>query len=213
MDLYLVRHGQTESNKERRYIGWSESPLTEEGIRQAEKAGFFLGRHNIGGLYSSNLKRAVHTARVVGSMTGLKPVVTPLLREINFGQWEGLTYDQIESRWGGEIRLWFDDPFNRSTPDGETLARVCARMKSFLDRVTAQVPPGSRIAAVSHGGSIRALLYHVLNVNAASFWDIKIDNASISLIRREGDGFKVVYYNRTDYLGAGDYREELIDGN
>ncbi len=200
MDLYLVRHGETESNIERRYQGWSESPLSQAGIRQAEKTAHFLGRQNLSGLYCSDLSRAFHTARVIGNPTGLKPEVTPLLREINFGRWEGMTFDEIEQQWGCEIRSWLDDPFNRSAPDGETLDQVCARMKSFLEHLEQQANDGQSIAAVSHGGSIRALLFNVLGMDTAGFWDLKVANASISLIRRESGRFKVAYYNRTDHL-------------
>ncbi|MDZ4133916.1 MAG: histidine phosphatase family protein, partial [Dethiobacteria bacterium] len=61
MDLYLVRHGETESNKQKRYQGWTESPLSTLGIRQAEKAAYFLAAQKIEGLYSSDLKRAANT--------------------------------------------------------------------------------------------------------------------------------------------------------
>ena len=200
MDLYLVRHGETESNIERRYQGWSESPLSQAGIRQAEKAAHFLGRQNLSGLYCSDLSRAFHTARVIGSSSGLKPEVTPLLREINFGRWEGMTYDEIEQQYGNDIRNWLDDPFNRSAPDGETLDQVCARMKSFLEHLEQQGNEGQSFAAVSHGGSIRALLFNVLGMDTASFWDLKVANASISLVRKESGRYKVAYYNRTDHL-------------
>jgi len=209
MELYLVRHGETESNKERRYQGWTESPLSKKGARQAEKAGFFLGGEKIAGLYCSDLKRAVNTARVIGAGSGLKPVITPLLREINFGQWEGLTFDEIEATWGEEINRWLDDPFHKSAPGGETLGEVCARMRSFLEQLEKNVPIGQRIAAVSHGGSIRALLYHVLNLDRESFWNLKIENASVSLIRKEGGRFKVVYYNRVHHLQAGEKEGDL----
>ncbi len=208
MELYLIRHGETESNKQRRYQGWTESPLSGEGLRQAEKAGFFLAGQNLSGLYCSDLNRAFHTARVIGSSSGLQPVVTPLLREINFGHWEGLTFDQIEARWGKEISLWLDDPFSRSAPGGETLAEVCSRMLNFLEELSGDGHEGKRIAAISHGGSIRALLFSVLDLNTTSFWDIKIDNASISLLRKEGGRFRVVYHNRTDHLLAGREKEE-----
>jgi alpha-ribazole phosphatase len=211
MELYLIRHGETESNKERRYQGWTESPLSAAGVRQAEEAGFFLAGQKIEALYCSDLKRAINTARVIGAGSGLKPVVTSLLREIHFGQWEGLTFDQIEAVWGEEISLWLDDPFHKSAPGGETLREVCARMQAFIEHLEQGAPDCRRIAAVSHGGSIRALLYHVLNLDKNSFWDIKIDNASISLIRKEEGRFKVVYYNRIHHLEAGEIREEFSD--
>jgi alpha-ribazole phosphatase len=200
MDLYLIRHGETESNKQKRYQGWTESPLSAQGVRQAEKVGFFMAAQKIKGLYSSDLKRAVHTARVIGAGSGLEPVVTPLLREIHFGQWEGQTFNEIEKTWGDEISAWLDDPFHVAAPGGETLGQVCARMQSFLEQLAGQFSGDDRIAAVTHGGSIRALLYQVLNLDHSSFWDIKIDNASVSLLRKEGDHFKVIYYNRVHHL-------------
>ena len=91
-------------------------------IRHAEQVAFFWAGQNIASLYCSDLKRAINTARVIGAGSGLKPAVTPLLREINFGQWEGLTFDQIEAAWGEELSIWLDDPFHKSAPGGEILA-------------------------------------------------------------------------------------------
>jgi alpha-ribazole phosphatase len=201
--IYLVRHGETESNKERRYQGWTESPLSELGLRQAEKAAHFLAARGINELYCSDLNRALHTARVIGANCGVKPVVTPLLREIHFGQWEGLTFEEIEKDWGAEISRWLDDPFHKSAPGGETLGEVCSRMSTFINHLIAQNKANRNLVLVSHGGSIRALLYNLLKLDRASFWDIKIDNASISLIRRAGDLLMVDYYNRIDHLSAG----------
>ena len=212
MEIYLVRHGETESNTEKRYRGWTESPLTPKGARQAEEVGFFLGGQKIDSLFCSDLKRAVKTARVIGAGSGLEPAVTPLLREINFGDWEGFTYDELEMSFGDAIRLWFDDPFNRAAPGGETLTEVYMRMQKFLVQLMNEAADGQRIAAVSHGGSIRALLFRVLNLSKKNFWDIKIDNASVSLIRKEGSQFKVVYYNRSDYLLEGINKEEPGNG-
>ncbi len=200
MEVYLVRHGETESNKERRYLGWTESPLSPLGLRQAEEVGHYLASHGIDELYCSDLNRALHTARVIGAGCGVKPVITPLLREIHFGQWEGLTFDEIESKWGSEISRWLDDPFHKAAPGGESLQEVCGRMSEFLATVSEAAPDGRRIAAVSHGGSIRALLFNILKLTRAAFWDIKIDNASITLIRRAENSFNVDYYNRTHHL-------------
>lgn len=211
MELYLVRHGETESNIKRRYQGWTESPLSEKGLLQAQKAGYFLSRQDVNAVYSSDLKRAVNTARVIGSSRGLQPGITPLLREIHFGEWEGLTFEEIEKSWGNEITHWLDDPFHKAAPGGETLQRVCERMQMFLEEIGGKHKQGDKIVAVSHGGSIRALLYNLLNLDLPSFWEIKIDNASISLIQKENESFKVAYYNRTDHLAAGEAGEDLVD--
>lgn len=211
MELYLVRHGETESNLEKRYLGWTESPLSDKGLRQAEKAAFFLAGEKIEALYCSDLNRALHTARVIGASCGLRPEITPLLREINFGQWEGLTFDEIESAWGKRISDWIDDPFHKSAPGGETLKEVCERMLSFTAYLERIYPEGKRVAAVSHGGSIRALLYKVMGLDTKGFWAIKIDNASVSLIHRENKRYKIVYYNRNHHIEADNYEEMQPD--
>ena len=211
MEIYLIRHGETESNKERRYLGWTESPLSELGLRQAEAVGHYLASRGIDELYCSDLNRALHTARVIGAGCGLKPIITPLLREIHFGQWEGLTFDEIEKEWGSAINHWLDDPFHKEAPGGESLKDVCDRMSEFLATVSEATADGKRIVAVSHGGSIRAILYNILNLNHTAFWDIKIGNASVTLIRRIEDDFAVDYYNRTHHLGDGGSMGEKAD--
>ncbi len=213
MDIYLVRHGETESNRERRYLGWTESPLSTLGLRQAERTAYFLAGERINALYCSDLNRAFHTARVIGKSCALQPEPCSLLREIHFGQWEGLTFDEIEKAWGDRISRWLDDPYHHAAPGGESLKEVCSRMHAFLEDLNSLPSAGQRIAAVSHGGSIRALLFKVLGLDRSGFWDIKIDNASVSLIRKEGDHFKVIYYNRTHHLGDGNQIEEGVNDN
>ncbi len=200
MELYLIRHGETESNIEKRYLGWTESPLSEKGLCQAEKAGHILADKQINAIYCSDLSRASHTAQIIGRHYCLKPETTPLLREINFGQWEGLTYKEIEASWGSQVSCWLDNPFHKSAPGGETVKEVGERMQIFFRRLIKQYPDGQRVAAVSHGGSIRALLHSIMGLSRKSFWDIKIDNASISLVRFEDGESRVIYYNRTEHL-------------
>ena len=212
MELYLVRHGETESNRQKRYKGWTESSLSEKGIWQAEQAAAFLSSKGIDAVYCSDLERAQNTARFIGKRTGIIPEVTPLLREIHFGRWEGMTYNEIESSWGEEIHRWIDDPFCRSAPGGETLKTVCTRMQTFLNYLCERYINGQHIAAVSHGGSIRALLYQVMSLEPQSFWEIKIDNASVTKLRKVDNQFEVVYYNHTVHLECEAEKEGSPDG-
>lgn len=200
LELYLVRHGETVANREKRFQGWTESPLSEQGLWQAEKAGLFLGKMKIDSVYSSDLQRAVHTAEAIGQKCGLEPRSSFLLREINFGRWEGLTYDEIEAGWGEEIKSWFDDPFTRSAPGGENIEQVGQRMLSFLHGLENEQPAQQRLVVVSHGGSIRALLQAVMKLDREKFWNLQVDNASISLLCREHEQFRIVYNNYVEHL-------------
>ena len=202
LELYLVRHGETESNIKKRYQGWTESILTEKGLLQAERVGQFLAHKKISALYASDLSRAAHTAQVIGSHSVLKPEINPLLREINFGHWEGLTFDEIKATWPQEVTLWMDNPFRRSAPAGETIVEVGERMQLFVKNLSRLYPDGLRVAAVSHGGSIRALLHSIMNLNKQTFWEIAIENASVSLVRLKGGRQAVEYYNHTEHLSS-----------
>lgn len=200
MEFFLVRHGETLSNIERRYQGWTESPLSPQGLLQAEQTGFYLSGMGITALYCSDLLRAQKTAQTIGASCLLRPIVNPLLREINFGKWEGLTFAEIGATWGNVMSRWLDDPFSRAAPDGETLEKVCTRMLAFLEALTDEAPEHQRIAVVSHGGSIRVLLHHILGYRREGLWDIKVDNASISLIQKEDGLYRVIYCNRVHHL-------------
>ena len=91
MIFYLVRHGEIESNIKKVYAGWSEEPLTERGVRQAEKAGELLKDKGIDALYCSPLRRAVQTAEIIGGIIGKTPILVKNFKEMRLGLWEGLS--------------------------------------------------------------------------------------------------------------------------
>ncbi len=200
MELYIVRHGESQANMERRYSGWTETPLSSEGLRQAEKAGFFLADFKPDMLYCSDLQRARDTAGAIGQVCSLQPIETPLLREIHFGQWEGKTFNEIDTEYPSEVKKWLEDPITNAPPGGETVADVNNRMLSFIESMKLENKSAARIVAVSHGGSIRALLHSVFNYDSNSFWEIRIANTSINLFLLENDGLKSSYYNFTGHL-------------
>lgn len=151
------------------------------------------------GLYSSDLQRAVQTAEAIGKKHGTLPIRTSLLREINFGKWEGLTYNEIHSSYGEEVRKWFDDPFQRAPIGGETLAEVCQRMEFFLSDIATRENEGT-VVVVSHGGVIRSILHCYLKQKIQQLWEIQVDNASVSLLEKQGAEFKVGCINSLEHL-------------
>lgn len=200
MKIYLIRHGETNTNREKRYVGWTDVDLSAGGYQQAEKLSRRFAAENIASLYSSDLKRAENTAAFIGKAQGLKPITALQLREINFGEWEGLTHDEIEESYGEKVKKWIDDPFEHLPPRGESLADVSRRAESFLEEITANYGSGEAVVVVSHGGVIRVLLHSFLNLSMQQFWDITIDNASVSLVWRERSNYHVVYVNDTAHL-------------
>jgi probable phosphoglycerate mutase len=145
--LWLVRHGVTAWNLEGRLLGWADPPLVEEGRRQAEAARARLGAllPEGGQVWSSDLVRAVDTARIVAG----EPTTDPRLRELDFGDLEGSTWSELT----GPVRsalLGFD---GFEAPGGETAAALATRVATFVD----ELGPGDHVV-VTHGGVIRSLV-------------------------------------------------------
>jgi len=200
MEIYLVRHGETEANKEGRYRGWTETHLTPKGKCQAEKVAEVMASIELNKLYCSDLMRARETARTIGYKCGLEPIVSPQLREVSFGQWEGLTYREIKEGWEEELYQWYADPFSRSAPEGEKLPVVYRRFQVFLGELLESCSSHHQVALVSHGGILRTCLFYLLNMEPGQFWNIKVENGSLSLLRSEREALRVVYHNRVDHL-------------
>lgn len=203
--FFLVRHGETMWNRQGKYQGQSDVPLTDEGREQARFLSERLKDEKIDVIYASDLDRAIETAAIIAKYHDLNVLPAPLMRELNFGIWEGMTYDEIIQKWPQEYNEWQRDPHNKKPPEGETLAELCKRVSKFL-KETAREHPDSRILVVSHAGPIRAILSVLLNLRQDFFWKFKISNTSITIIEYDGqkelaesDAF-IVTVNNTYHL-------------
>ena len=202
MKIYLVRHGETDSNREGRYRGWSEADLSPEGYAQAEKTGEFLKKLEVDALYCSDLTRAMETARVIGKKCNLEPEVKASLRELHFGEWEGLNYWEIMDGWKDAVSRWFEDPFHHPPPGGEDVNTVCRRIQDFITELKAEEPLPKAAVVVTHGGTIRAWWSYVSNASVQGFWRMEVENASVSLLVGNGDNFDLEYRNYTGHLSG-----------
>lgn len=190
--LYLVRHGATAWNLSGRFAGQRDIPLAPEGERQATALGLALRDHIApdSPLFSSDLLRARATARLIAAAGGLK---TPLrvdanLREASFGQWEGLTWSEIEAAHPEWALQWTLDYVHRAPPGGESLEEVAARggkaIAGILATGAGANAPG---VVVSHGGLIRAVLARFALGDLGRFWDFNLPPASAVLVSAEAD--------------------------
>lgn len=152
--LVWLRHAESEANRLRLYCGHHDTPLSERGRLQAKQAAHSLQPYNLAAIYSSDLSRAVDTAREVAQFHPQIPLyLCSDLREISFGRWEMRTYEQIAAEDEQRIRAFYDDPWSTSPPDGESLREVSKRLARFLDHVL-MAHRGKSILIVSHGGII-----------------------------------------------------------
>lgn len=151
--VFLVRHGATLWNIEKRAQGHADIDLSAEGRRQAAAVATELAHEPLVAVYSSDLKRAFDTAKEIAGTHGLEVLVDPDFREIDQGEWEGLTTDEIQARWPD---LWGPSRHYNARPGGESPQQVKERSLAALRRAVATNPEGA-IAVVSHGGTIRWL--------------------------------------------------------
>lgn len=173
-DVYLVRHGATEWSRNGRHTGRTDLPLLEEGEEEARRLATRLAGIEFGAVFSSDLRRARRTAALAGFH---EPTLTPLLREVDYGEYEGLTGAQIHhSRPGWEV-------FRDGAPGGESGAQIEARARLFLASLDAQAGP---VLAFSHGHFVRALATTWAGLGLMSGARLGLDTGSLSVLR-EGD--------------------------
>ncbi|MGH2788124.1 MAG: histidine phosphatase family protein [Actinomycetota bacterium] len=149
----LIRHGATEWNHSRRAQGQADIELNETGRLQAEHTAGELADLDIVAVYSSDLKRAFHTAAPIAAAHGLSVETDPAFREIDQGDWEGLEVGEIQRRWP---ELWGPARHYSARPEGETPQQVRARALAGISRIV-RAHPERTVVVVSHGGTIRWL--------------------------------------------------------
>jgi probable phosphoglycerate mutase len=151
--LLLVRHGETDWNRDRRFQGHADQPLNDAGREQARALADELAGEQIDFIYTSDLVRARETANIVAARLGAEVVVRSELREIDVGDWEGLTWPEIEERHPEGARSWHEQ--GQGWASGETYDELGERIIAALRRIAADHPDQS-VLVVGHGGTVRA---------------------------------------------------------
>jgi phosphoserine phosphatase len=201
MKLLLVRHGQTDWNIARRFQGHSNVPLNEFGRKQAAALADRLSAQHVDAVYSSDLERAIETARMIVRVLSSKPDLysDSRLREINFGDWEGLSYSEIKERYPSALAERENDIYKNAPPNGETLEQLSARVQSMLDELNVK-HQDQTVLIVAHGGVLQVLLCCVLRLNPTMYWQFHLSTASISEIALYPDGAILNVMNDTSHL-------------
>ena len=199
--IILVRHGETTWNNSGRYQGQTDIPLSDAGVRQAEllAANFTYGKPTA--VYASDLIRARKTAEILAAEFNLIVQTEPALREINFGTWEGLSYEEIGARWPDEIAKFFRAPDTMVIPQGETVALLQKRTVAVLKRIIER-HADDEVAVVAHGAVLRALLCHALNIPLRYFWSIRQYNTAVSVLTFADGWYSAELINSTAHLGG-----------
>ncbi|MBE9206739.1 histidine phosphatase family protein [Nostoc sp. LEGE 06077] len=207
--LLLVRHGETEWNRQTRFQGQIDVPLNDNGRNQAQKAGEFLQDVAIDFAVSSSMQRPKETAEIIlHQHPSIQLELQDGLREISHGLWEGKLEAEIEQEFPGELHRWRTIPAEVQMPEGENLQQVWERsvvawqsiVQTALDN---QLKTG---LVVAHDATNKTLLCHILGLTAENFWNFRQGNGAVSVIDYPNglNGFPVLQaMNITAHLGGG----------
>jgi broad specificity phosphatase PhoE len=168
--LFLVRHGATQLTAEDRFSGSVGVDLSAEGRRQAACLADRLAQEKIAAVYASPLSRTFETAAIVGRPHHLTPIERDGLREISHGRWEGLTRQEVETRYPDEYAAWESDPFTFAPESGESGVAVLARSLPVVREIVVQ-HAGQNVIVVSHKATLRLLLSSLLGFDARGYRD------------------------------------------
>ncbi|MCX8109666.1 MAG: histidine phosphatase family protein [Syntrophorhabdaceae bacterium] len=207
--LYILRHGETQWNKEEVFRGTKDIPLNNNGLRQAEMAGVYLKDKGIGRILSSPLKRALQTAQAVSKETGVNVEIIDEFTDINFGIWEGLTVEEVKKNYTTDFDLWRSSPEKLCVEGGETLDMVRNRVSKAIKILN--TGGNESILIVTHRVICKVIVLYLLNIGNEHFWDMKFDPASITLLERDETRFVLKFSNDTCHLrrkaGSYDYKD------
>ncbi|MFF0829855.1 histidine phosphatase family protein [Brevibacillus sp. NPDC003359] len=177
MKLVWIRHGETDSNREHRYLGHSDVPLNEQGYLQASELAkelpVLIGRP--AAIYASDLLRCIQTAEPLAATWGLSVIPVPALRELSFGEWELMTYDELMQTDPARATRWYDDPIRNRPPQGESLEELGMRVDSWLHSLlerASKEEASDTVVIVTHGGVIRWFLAAWLENKPDRYWQV-----------------------------------------
>lgn len=182
MRVLLLRHGATDWNLQGRCQGATDLELNETGIQQAKEIAAFLGGEGLDAVYSSDLKRAVHTARLISQPHRLQVAIEVSLRELDHGALEGLTFEEIRASFPDFMRLWRSEPAEAPVPGGERLVDVEKRAWEGLNRIVQRHGPEETVVVVSHNFPILSVLCRISGTPLNRYRSFHLDPCGISTV-------------------------------
>lgn len=203
--LILIRHGQTEWNISGKYQGQSDIPLSLIGLKQAELLAQFFPIKKIDVIYSSPLIRAATTANCISNHFKKKVILDNAFKEISFGDWEGLTYEQIIIQWEDALEKFFHRPDLLIIPNGETFyqlqQRAIERLNTILD-----IHQNKNIVIVAHGAIIRTIIATLIHLPLRYIWNLKQDNTAVNILLGDTNSMILSSFNDTSHLNGTNFQ-------
>jgi broad specificity phosphatase PhoE len=179
--LFLIRHGEVEQRYHRVFGGRLDIALSPRGQEQAEALAAYLDGLHFDAVLVSPQRRAQLTAQPLLGLNGHQSLTEPDLREIDFGDWTGLGWDEVQARHGKSAYNWLEEIVEGGMAGAEAADALVGRVDGVLQRIRAE-RPGQRVALVCHGGGIRAALAALLNLPLAITAGFEVDYASVTIV-------------------------------
>ncbi|MCF7930947.1 MAG: histidine phosphatase family protein [Acholeplasmataceae bacterium] len=202
MKCYLVRHGQTSWNETHRFQGWLDIGLDTIGMLQAKMLADYFKQEDIKHIYSSDLTRALKTAQLIQQKTDCPLTISKNLRELNVGNWEGMTLDEITSEFKSDDPIDETTLFGKGRSGGESLEEFQTRIVECFHKII-EKHQNQDMIIVTHGGVVRVLLCHILGCDISQKNTLKIDNGSISILEiNESREISIKEQNVTKHLST-----------
>lgn len=201
MQLILVRHGQTDWNKEYRVQGQSNLPLNESGIAQAEAIAQALTNEKVEAIYSSPLSRAFETAEAVSKLHQVEITTLSELQEMDVGETDGLYYPDLKTKYPEFFRLWTADALQARFPGGETLPELQDRCWGAIMNIVA-TNHKETVVVTSHFFALLTIFCKILGLHLSNFRKLNLSVASISKVEFNSNHTKLVTFNETCHLEA-----------
>lgn len=193
----LIRHGETQSNKENRFRGDLDLQLNEKGLAQAQKLAQGLRNMNYAALYSSPLERAVKTLEPLAQLLHLDVVTDQRINNLALPLWQGKTYDQVQQQWPEQFQLWQRSPELLDLGGNEKLTDVGNRSFQCLCDLVAR-HQGTHFVLCSHQSVLKPLIAKILNIPIPWFWKITINEASVTRLSYSREqGWSLIFSNHT----------------
>ena len=195
LELWLIRHGETVWNAEHRIQGQSDAPLSERGLEQAARLGARLKHTSFDQVFSSDSGRARRTAEI--ALPGYTIEADIRLRELSYGSLEGKIRAEFVSAEAAAFTAHRRDPYAVPMPEGESWRDLDVRVNAWLN----ELPSEGRVAAFSHGGTVRGVLFTLTGIPKKREWNVFFGNTSVTRLRL-GEVPTLISVNDTAHLEA-----------
>lgn len=197
--LILVRHALTIDNQKSRLSGHIDSSISEEGKEQIDKLTNYLKDFDIDKIYTTTSSRTKSTVKKLSELKSIEIIERESLKEISFGNFEGLTFDEIKNKYPEEFQDMIQKGYEYKYPNGESLIDSYNRVCIELDNIISN-NDNRTILICSHGGTIRNIITYLISNSYKYHWNFKIDNGSVTILEVQ-DGFTVITaMNNTSFI-------------